>query len=90
MNSNANNNPIFSEPIFVDSLERYRRTLLFSGAGFKKGPAVGQCLTELICDGAASTVDLTPFRLSRFDTDEWRKPWSDSEYIFTSDFGHKF
>ena len=30
----ANNQPIFNEPIFVDSLERYRRTLLFSGAGF--------------------------------------------------------
>jgi sarcosine oxidase subunit beta len=62
----------------------------FSGAGFKKGPAVGQCLAELICDGAAATVDLTPFRLSRFDTDDWQQPWSDTEYVFTSDFGHKF
>lgn len=62
----------------------------FSGAGFKKGPAVGQCLAELICDGQATAVDLTPFRLSRFETDDWRKPWSDSEYVFTSDFGHKF
>jgi hypothetical protein len=34
----ASNNPIFSEPIFVDSLERYRRTLLFSGAGFNLTP----------------------------------------------------
>jgi glycine/D-amino acid oxidase-like deaminating enzyme len=62
----------------------------FSGAGFKKGPAVGQCLGELICDGRATTVDLEPFRLSRFETDDWRKPWSDTEYVFTSDFGHKF
>jgi sarcosine oxidase subunit beta len=62
----------------------------FSGAGFKKGPAVGQCLAELICDGRATTVDLEPFRLSRFATEEWREPWSDSEYVFTSDFGHKF
>jgi sarcosine oxidase subunit beta len=62
----------------------------FSGAGFKKGPAVGLCLAELICDGNATTVDLTPFRLSRFESDDWRAPWSDSEYIFTSDFGHKF
>ena len=60
----------------------------FSGAGFKKGPAVGQCLAELILDGRATTVDLTPFRLERFDSDDWRRPWSDSEYIFTSDFGH--
>ncbi|MEA2593766.1 MAG: hypothetical protein QOF01_235 [Thermomicrobiales bacterium] len=62
----------------------------FSGAGFKKGPAVGQCLSELIYDGRATTVDLEPFRLSRFETDDWRKPWSDTEYVFTSDFGHKF
>jgi glycine/D-amino acid oxidase-like deaminating enzyme len=62
----------------------------FSGAGFKKGPAVGQCLAELICDGMSRTVDLTAFRLSRFATDDWRRPWSDSEYVFTSDFGHKF
>jgi sarcosine oxidase subunit beta len=62
----------------------------FSGAGFKKGPAVGQCLAELICEGRATTVDLEPFRLSRFETDEWREPWSDTEYVFTSDFGHKF
>jgi sarcosine oxidase subunit beta len=62
----------------------------FSGAGFKKGPAVGQCLAEQICEGRATTVDLEPFRLSRFNTEEWRKPWSDTEYVFTSDFGHKF
>jgi len=62
----------------------------FSGAGFKKGPAVGQALAELIVDGHASGVDLTPFRLERFATDAWREPWSDSEYVFTSDFGHKF
>jgi sarcosine oxidase, subunit beta len=62
----------------------------FSGAGFKKGPAVGQCLAELICDGAATTVDLTPFRLDRFNDESWKQPWSDTEYNFTSDFGHKF
>lgn len=34
----ANNQPIFSQPIFVDSLERYRRSRLFSGAGFNLTP----------------------------------------------------
>jgi glycine/D-amino acid oxidase-like deaminating enzyme len=38
----------------------------FSGHGFMQGPAVGACLAELICDGAARTVDITPFRPSRF------------------------
>lgn len=61
----------------------------FSGAGFKKAPAVGQCLAELIVDGRSSLVDLEPFRLSRFDTPDWDQPWSDSEYVFSSDFGHK-
>lgn len=39
----------------------------FSGTGFKIGPAVGRCLAELILDGRATTVDLRPYRLERFD-----------------------
>jgi glycine/D-amino acid oxidase-like deaminating enzyme len=61
----------------------------FSGAGFKKGPAVGRCLAELIVECRSALVDLTPFALSRFETDNWRRPWSDTEYVFSSDFGHK-
>ena len=38
----------------------------FSGHGFMQGPAVGACLAELVCDGAARTVDISPFRPSRF------------------------
>ncbi|HXL79676.1 MAG TPA: TonB-dependent receptor [Pyrinomonadaceae bacterium] len=34
----ANNNPIFTQPVFADSLERYRRTILFSGAPFNLSP----------------------------------------------------
>lgn len=37
-----------------------------SGTGFKKAPAIGQGLSELISQGRSSTVDLTPFRPSRF------------------------
>ncbi|HEU5330152.1 MAG TPA: FAD-binding oxidoreductase [Thermomicrobiales bacterium] len=62
----------------------------FSGAGFKKGPAVGQCLAEAILAGRATTVDLTPFRLERFADDGWRQPWSENEYVLSSDFGHGF
>jgi glycine/D-amino acid oxidase-like deaminating enzyme len=62
----------------------------FSGAGFKKGPAVGQCLAELIVDGRSSLLDLAPFRLERFTTDDWRRPWSETEYELGSDFGHRF
>lgn len=38
----------------------------FSGTGFKKSPAVGLLISELITEGAARTVDIHPFRLSRF------------------------
>jgi sarcosine oxidase subunit beta len=38
----------------------------FSGHGFMQGPAIGDCLAELILDGAATTVDIAPFRPSRF------------------------
>lgn len=37
-----------------------------SGTGFKIAPAVGLCLTELILDGAAKTVDISTFLPSRF------------------------
>jgi sarcosine oxidase, subunit beta len=37
-----------------------------SGTSFKTSPAIGKCLAELITQGRASTVDLTPFRASRF------------------------
>ncbi|MDP9362809.1 MAG: FAD-binding oxidoreductase, partial [Chloroflexota bacterium] len=62
----------------------------FSGAGFKKGPAVGRALAELIVDGRCSFVDLRPFRLDRFATDDWRRPWSENEYVLGSHFGHSF
>jgi sarcosine oxidase, subunit beta len=37
-----------------------------SGTGFKTSPAVGLGMSELILDGAARSVDLSPFRLERF------------------------
>jgi glycine/D-amino acid oxidase-like deaminating enzyme len=61
----------------------------FSGAGFKKAPAIGECVAAAIT-GAAPPVDLHPFRLSRFADGSWREPWSDTEYLFAHDFGHKF
>jgi sarcosine oxidase subunit beta len=38
-----------------------------SGTGFKTSPAVGLGMAELILDGAATTVDLAPFDLGRFE-----------------------
>jgi sarcosine oxidase subunit beta len=45
----------------------------FSGTGFKIGPAVGACMSELILDGKATTVDISPFALNRFTKGELLK-----------------
>lgn len=37
-----------------------------SGHGVMHAPALGHLLAELICDGAATTVDITPLRPTRF------------------------
>ena len=37
-----------------------------SGTGFKTAPAVGLAMSELILDGASSSVDIAPFRFERF------------------------
>ncbi len=38
----------------------------FSGTGFKTAPAVGVCMSELILDGQAKTVDISVFSPARF------------------------
>lgn len=38
----------------------------FSGMGFKISPAIGLVMSELILDGDAKSVDITPFRPTRF------------------------
>jgi sarcosine oxidase subunit beta len=45
----------------------------FSGTGFKIAPAVGACMAELILDGKATTVDITPFTPRRFEEGELLK-----------------
>ncbi len=61
----------------------------FSGAGFKKSPAIGECMAQFIT-GQTPAVNLAPFRLARFADDSWRQPWSENEYVFANDLGHKF
>ncbi len=42
----------------------------FSGTGFKIAPAVGACMAEWILDGQPRTLDITPFKLDRFERGE--------------------
>jgi len=50
----------------------------FSGMGFKLSPAIGLVMSELILDGKATTVDITPFSPARFQEDRPIK--ADFEY----------
>lgn len=45
----------------------------FSGHGFMQGPAVGQCLAELITTGASQAVDISDFDPSRFGRGQLRQ-----------------
>ncbi len=38
-----------------------------SGSGFKKAPAIGACMAEMILTGESQAVSLEPFRLARFE-----------------------
>jgi sarcosine oxidase subunit beta len=38
----------------------------YSGTGFKTSPATGRCMAELILDGSAKTVDISPLAPDRF------------------------
>jgi len=50
----------------VDGVDGLYLATAFSGSGFKIAPAVGVCMAELITEGLAKTVDITPFGLGRF------------------------
>lgn len=60
----------------------------FSGAGFKKGPAIGIAVADKLLTGKCDWVDLDRFALERFSTSAWQAPWSTHEYELGSDFGH--
>jgi sarcosine oxidase subunit beta len=60
----------------------------FSGTGFKKAPAIGAGLADMITTGESRRVDLEPFRLSRFD--QHRPVHGDDEYVLPQSWGHSF
>jgi glycine/D-amino acid oxidase-like deaminating enzyme len=62
----------------------------FSGAGFKKAPAIGEAIADTILSESIDWADLSAFDISRFATDAWKQPWSPNEYALASDFGHGF
>jgi sarcosine oxidase subunit beta len=66
-----------SRPV-IGAIEQYDGLYTMAGdngTSFKTAPAIGKCLSELIVDSEATTVDLTPFRPSRFAEGA---PWVDA------------
>ena len=57
-----------SHPVIdrVDGVDGLYVCTGFSGHGFKLSPAVGLLASELVLDGKASAIDITPLRMSRF------------------------
>ena len=65
-----------SRPL-IGAIDEYEGLYLMggdSGTSFKTAPAIGKSLSELVVDGKSSTVDLYPFRPSRFREGQ---PWID-------------
>lgn len=50
----------------VEGVEGLQLAVGMSGGGFKKAPAVGACIAELVVHGRASTAPIEPFALDRF------------------------
>jgi sarcosine oxidase subunit beta len=50
----------------VPEHEGYFVAIGFSGHGFQHSPIVGQVMAEVILDGQASSVDISPLRFTRF------------------------
>jgi glycine/D-amino acid oxidase-like deaminating enzyme len=55
-----------ARPLLGETIPGLYVAVGFTGMGFKISPAVGLTMSELILDGKATTVDLHPFRPSRF------------------------
>ena len=57
-----------SHPIMdaVDGIDGLYVCTGFSGHGFKLSPMVGLLMAELMLDGRATTIDISPLRMSRF------------------------
>ncbi|MGI8839147.1 MAG: carboxypeptidase regulatory-like domain-containing protein [Pyrinomonadaceae bacterium] len=72
----ASNNPIFTQPVFADSLERYRRTLLFSSAPFNLSPLEvrrrGGGASQFNIASGNPEASVSQFDVGLYAQDDWR------------------
>jgi sarcosine oxidase subunit beta len=61
-------NPLLGK---VDEIDGFYVAGGFSGHGFKLSPMVGKCMAELITNGAATTIDISPLRPGRYKDGEY-------------------
>jgi sarcosine oxidase subunit beta len=61
-------NPLLGK---IDEIEGFYVAGGFSGHGFKLSPMVGKCMSELILNGSATSVDISPLRPGRYQDDEY-------------------
>ncbi|WP_439026039.1 NAD(P)/FAD-dependent oxidoreductase [Haloarchaeobius sp. DT45] len=55
-------------PIVEETIPGFVNAIGFSGHGFQHAPAVGQIVSELVCDGDASLVDIEALSSDRFES----------------------
>lgn len=60
-----------------------------SGSGFKKAPAIGACMAELVMNGKASTAPIDAFRYGRFLAEQERNPERDDNYTLPEELKSK-
>ena len=65
-----------SHPVMdrVEGIEGLYICTGFSGHGFKLSPMVGVLMAELILDGRAATIDISPLRMSHFAQGDLNRP----------------
>ena len=65
-----------SHPVMdkVDGIEGLYICTGFSGHGFKLSPMVGVLMAELVLDGKAKSIDISPLRMSRFSEGKLNMP----------------
>ncbi|HKO43896.1 MAG TPA: carboxypeptidase regulatory-like domain-containing protein [Pyrinomonadaceae bacterium] len=68
----ANNNPIFNQPVFADSLERYRRTLLFANLSDLEIRRRGGGASQFNMSGGNPLATVSQTDYGFYAQDDWR------------------
>ncbi|MEF8779782.1 MAG: FAD-dependent oxidoreductase [Haloferacaceae archaeon] len=57
-------------PVLEETLPGFVNAIGFSGHGFMHAPAAGRLVTELLCEGGATSMDVTTLGSDRFDDEQ--------------------